>query len=105
MTGVARGADTWERMKSQNITADSGMSEEKRERRAKRRLTNFDELNSQVEQLSATNRDLEATLRELIEACEAGGTLRYMRALGDARLLLEQLDAAQGESTSASKSG
>ncbi len=79
------------------------MNEKKHRRPAKRRLTTFDELNSQVEQLSATNTDLKATLRELVEACEAGGTVRYMRALGDAQLLLEQLDAAPGESTSASK--
>lgn len=58
----------------------------------KRRLTTFDELNSRVEQLTGANKDLEATLRELVEACEAGGTVRYMKALGNARLLIGQLD-------------
>lgn len=69
----------------------------------RRRLTTFDELNQTVEQLSAANKDLEATLRELVEACEAGGTERYMRALGSARLLLELLDGVRDEPASAPK--
>lgn len=76
------------------ITTGKDTNKEDRRRPAKRRLTTFDELNSQVEQLTATNEHLEATLRELVEACEAGGTVRYMRALGIARLLLEQVDGA-----------
>lgn len=90
-------------MKSHGITTNSKSDDRRRERSAKGRLTTFDEMNSQVAQLSATNRDLEATLRELVEACEAGGTVRYMQASGSARLLLEQLDkgndspAAEGD--------
>ncbi len=76
------------------IMTGNDTNEEDRKRPAKRRLTTFDELNATIEHLSATNRDLEATLRELIEACEAGGTVRYVRALGGARLLLEQIDGA-----------
>ena len=75
-------------------TTGNDTNEEDRKRPAKRRLTTFDELNATIEHLSATNRDLEAILRELIEACEAGGTVRYVRALGSARLLLEQIERA-----------
>ncbi len=76
------------------ITTGNDTNDEDQRRPAKRRLTTFDELNATIEHLSATNRDLEATLRELVEACEAGGTVRYMRALGSARQLLEQMNRA-----------
>lgn len=57
-------------------------------------MTTFNELNATVEHLTATKGDLEAMLRELIEACAAGGTDRYLRALGSARLLLERMERA-----------
>jgi len=38
---------------------------------------------------------LRSALRELVEACEAGGTSRYMEALGGARRLLDELDGTQ----------
>ncbi len=39
--------------------------------------------------------ELRSALRELVEACEAGGTSRYMEALGSARRVIDELDGAQ----------
>ena len=67
----------------------------------KRRLVFVEDLSEQVEHLETTNTglagtvdELYATLRELVEACEAGGTSRCIEALGIARRLLVELDAA-----------
>lgn len=79
------------------LTAGNNTNDEDRKHPAKRRLTTFDELNATVEDLTATNKDLEARLRELVEACEGGGTDRYLRALGSARLLLEQMERASAD--------
>ncbi len=79
------------------VTAGNETNDEDRRHPAKRRLTTFDELNTTVEQLTATKEDLEATLRELVEACEGGGTDRYMRALGSARQLLEQMERTSAD--------
>ena len=79
------------------VTAGNNTNDEDRRHPAKRRLTTFDELNATVEHLTATNKDLEATLRELVEACEGGGTDRYLRALGSARLLLERMERASAD--------
>lgn len=79
------------------VTAGNDTNDEERRHPARRRLTTFDELNATVDDLTATNKDLEATLREVVEACEGGGTDRYLRALGSARLLLERMEKASAD--------
>ena len=70
--------------------------------KAKRRLVFVEDLSEQVknlerdkENLTSEAAELRSALRELVEACEAGGTSRYMEALGGARRLLDELDGAQ----------
>ncbi len=70
--------------------------------RAKRRLVFVQDLSEQVknlergkENLTSEAGELRSALRELVEACEAGGTSRYMEALGGARRLLDELDGTQ----------
>ncbi len=60
------------------------------------RLVTLDDLATRVGELEAEKRDLTLTaeelrrvLTELVEACEAGGTIRYIDALGAARRLLD----------------
>jgi len=60
------------------------------------RLVTIDDLATRVGELEAEKRDLTLTaeelrrvLTELVEACEAGGTMRYIDALGAARRLLD----------------
>ncbi len=69
--------------------------------KAKRRLVFVEDLSEQVknleldkEKLTSEAGKLRNALRELVEACEAGGTSRYMESLGRARRLLDELDAA-----------
>ena len=69
--------------------------------KAKRRLVFVEDLNDQVKNLERDKEklisevgELRNALRELVEACEAGGTSRYMEALGRARRLIDELDAA-----------
>ncbi len=70
--------------------------------KAKRRLVFVEDLSEQVknlerdkENLMSEAGELRSALKELVEACEAGGTSRYMEALGGARRLLDELDAAR----------
>lgn len=77
------------------------MSKEPKEPAAKRRLVFVEELSQQVEHLEQLNTglagtvdELHAVLTELVEACEAGATSRYIEALGRARRLLDELKAA-----------
>jgi len=70
--------------------------------KAKRRLVFVEDLSEQVknlerdkENLTSEAGELRSALRELVEACEAGGTSRYMEALGGARRLLDELDGTQ----------
>ncbi len=70
--------------------------------KAKRRLVFVEDLSEQVknlerdkEKLASEAGELRSALRELVEACEAGGTSRYMEALGGARRLLDELDGTQ----------
>jgi len=70
--------------------------------KAKRRLVFIEDLSEQVknlerdkENLTSEAGELKSVLRELVEACEAGGTSRYMEALGGARRLLDELDGTQ----------
>ncbi len=70
--------------------------------KAKRRLVFVEELSEQVNKLEAVNvklvsemNETRSALRYLVEACEAGGTSRYMEALGRARRLLDEFDAVQ----------
>ncbi len=69
--------------------------------KAKRRLVFVEDLSEQVknleldkEKLTSEAGELRSALRELVEACEAGGTRHYIEALGRARKLLDELDAA-----------
>lgn len=69
--------------------------------KGKRRLVFVEDLSEQVknleldkEKLTSEAGELRNALRELVEACEAGGTSRYMESLGRARRLLDELDAA-----------
>ncbi|MBA3712353.1 MAG: hypothetical protein H0W76_07865 [Pyrinomonadaceae bacterium] len=80
------------------------MSDKTPEPKPKRCLVFVEELSREVERLKATNAglagtvdELHAALLKLVEACEAGGTSRYIEALGRARRLLDVLDAAQKE--------
>jgi len=66
------------------------------ERRSRNRLVTIDDLAERVQALEAersklamTAEELRGALEELVEACEAGGTGRYMMALGMARRLLD----------------
>ncbi len=66
------------------------------ERRSRNRLVTIDDLAERVQVLEAkrskltiTAAELRGALEELVEACEAGGTGRYMLALGMARRLLD----------------
>ncbi len=70
--------------------------------KAKRRLVFVEDLSEQVknlerDKLNLTSEagELRSALRELVEACEAGGTSRYMEALGSARRVIDELDGAQ----------
>ncbi len=70
--------------------------------KAKRRLVFVEDLSEQVKNLERDKENLmseagefRSALKELVEACEAGGTSRYMEALGGARRLLDELDAAR----------
>lgn len=72
------------------------MSDKTPESKPKKRLVFVEELSEQVNRLEATNAglvgtvdELHAALRELVEACESGGTSRYIEALGGARRLLD----------------
>ncbi len=67
----------------------------------KSRLVFVEDLSEQVRSLAAVNEKLTSerdearnVLRELVEACEAGGTSLYMEALGRACRLLDELDNA-----------
>ncbi|MDQ3650642.1 MAG: hypothetical protein M3458_10315 [Acidobacteriota bacterium] len=46
-------------------------------------------LETERRKLTATTEELRGALEELVEACEAGGTGRFMLALGMARRLLD----------------
>ncbi len=66
------------------------------ERRSRHRLVTINDLAERVRaleaersKLTATAAELRGALEELVEACEAGGTGRYMLALGIARRLLD----------------
>jgi len=66
------------------------------ERHQRNRLVTIDDLAERVRELEAerskltmTAEELRGALEELVEACEAGGTGRYMFALGMARRLLD----------------
>jgi len=66
------------------------------ERKGRKRPVTIDVLAEQVRELEAERSKLTATfeelrgaLAELVEACDAGGTGRYMMALGMARRLLD----------------
>ncbi len=66
------------------------------ERRSRHRLVTIDDLAERVQVLEAersklamTVAELRGALEELVEACDAGGTGRYMLALGMARRLLD----------------
>ncbi len=66
------------------------------ERRSRNRLVTIDDLAERVQALDAerskltiTALELRGALVELVEACDAGGTGRYMMALGKARRLLD----------------
>ncbi len=66
------------------------------ERRSRNRLVTIEDLAERVRALEAERRKLTATaaelrgaLEELVEACEAGGTGRYLMALGMARRLID----------------
>ena len=70
--------------------------------KAKPRLVFVEDLSEQVKdlerdkgQLTSEADELRSALKELVEACEAGGTSRYMEALGRARGLLDRLDAPE----------
>lgn len=70
--------------------------------KAKRRLVFVEDLSEQVknlerdkEQLAGEANELRCALKELVEACEADGTSRYIEALGGARGLLDRLDATE----------
>ncbi len=72
--------------------------------KAKRRLVFVEDLSEQVknleldkEKLARESDELRSALRELVEACEAGGTSRYMKSLGRARRLLDEHNAAQSK--------
>ncbi len=67
--------------------------------KAKRRLVFVEDLSEQVknlervrEKLTSELGELRSALKGLVEACEAGGTSRYMEALVGARGLLDRLD-------------
>ncbi len=67
-----------------------------------RHLVFVEDLSEQVKELERDKENMtrevnetRSALRELVEACEAGGTSRYMEALGHARRLLDELDAAK----------
>jgi len=47
------------------------------------------EMEAERSKLTATVGELRGTLEELVEACDAGGTGRYLMALGLARRLLD----------------
>lgn len=73
------------------------MTEKQTETRSKRRLTFVEDLGARVVELEIANGQLTRTademrraLVELVEACEAGGTVRYMEALGAAREVLNK---------------
>ncbi|MBA3438935.1 MAG: hypothetical protein H0T92_03590 [Pyrinomonadaceae bacterium] len=77
------------------------MSKELKEQGAKRRLVFVEELSQQVARLEELNTGLAGTvdefhavLTQLVEACESGSTSRYIEALGRARRLLDELNAA-----------
>ncbi|MBA3714234.1 MAG: hypothetical protein H0W76_17545 [Pyrinomonadaceae bacterium] len=66
------------------------------ERRSRNRFVTIDDLAERVQVLEAersklmtTAEELRGTLEELVEACDAGGTGRYLMALGLARRLLD----------------
>ncbi len=70
--------------------------------RAKRRLVFVEDLSEQVKnlerdkgKLASEAGELRSALKELVEACESGGTSRYMESLGRARRLLDRLDATK----------
>ncbi len=70
--------------------------------KAKRRLVFVEDLSEQVKNLERDNEklareadEMRNALKELVVACEAGGTSRYMEALGRARGLLDKLDVAE----------
>ena len=48
-----------------------------------------DQLEAEKSELTLTADELRRVLTELVEACEAGGTVRYMAALGTARRSLD----------------
>ncbi len=71
---------------------------------AKRRVVFVEDLSERVKnlerdklKLTSEAGELRRALRELVEACEAGGTSRYMEALGGARGLLDRLVAAKDD--------
>jgi len=77
-------------------------SEDTDQPKARRRLVFVEDMHEQVKQLEQENRELTAisdelrsVLEELVKACEAGGTVRYMQALGRARRLLDKGDVTQ----------
>ena len=66
------------------------------ERRSRNRLVTIDDLAERVQALEAersklvmTVAEMRGALEELVEACEAGGTGRYLMALGLAQRVLD----------------
>ncbi|MDQ3254771.1 MAG: hypothetical protein M3R15_12835, partial [Acidobacteriota bacterium] len=66
------------------------------ERQTRNRLVTIEDLAERVRaleversKLTATAAELRGALEELVEACEAGGTGRYLMALGMARRLID----------------
>ena len=74
------------------------------ERRSRNRLVTIDDMAERVRALEAersklamTVAELRGALEELVEACEAGGTGRYLMALGLARRVLDAQAANNDE--------
>ncbi len=66
------------------------------QQKPRNRLVTLDDLTERVRQLEAEKSELTLTvselrrvLVELVEACEAGGTMRFIEALGTARRVLD----------------
>ena len=90
------------RAKARGLT--SGRLKRMEKGKAKRRLVFVEDLSEQVknlerdkENLTSEAGELRSALKELVEACEAGGTSHYMEALSGARGLLDRLDATEDD--------